>query len=345
MLAAAILGAFAALASAAPYANNRRSTGIELKLSQESPTDIKASVSNTGAEAVRLFIDGTILDTSGPVQRLDVFLDDKAVEYLGVIVDYLTSDLTEDSFITLQPGESADKIVNLPSLYSLTGGEYTVSLTNTFEFAAVDSTQLAGVYEFQSNTLSFTIDADTAAAVPKALEKRVEVVSCSGTQGTALRSAIAATNRLATGAATAAASGSATKFQEYFRTTAASTRTNVASRFRTFASEAASTSSGQITYSCTDFAGICGQGNIIAYAQPSTGQMANCPLFYRLPAVSGGCDEQSQASTVLHEFTHILANTEDWAYGYSASTSLTAARAYTNADTYALYADAVANGC
>lgn len=41
---------------------------------------------------------------------------DKPVEYLGVIVDYLTSDLTENSFITLQPGESADKIVNLPSL-------------------------------------------------------------------------------------------------------------------------------------------------------------------------------------------------------------------------------------
>ncbi|KAJ4386056.1 hypothetical protein N0V93_008948 [Gnomoniopsis smithogilvyi] len=345
MLMLAALGAFAALASAAPYMNNRRSTGIELQLSQESPTDIKASVSNTGAEAVRLFIDGTILDTSGPVQRLDVFQDEQPVEFLGVIVDYLISDLTENSFITLQPGESAEKIVNLPSLYNLNGGEYTVSLTNTFEFAAVDSTQLAGVYEFQSNTLSFNIDAETIAAVPKALDKRVEVVSCAGTQRTALTNAIAATNRLATNAASAAASGSATKFQEYFRTTSASTRSNVASRFRTFASEAASTTSGQITYSCTDFAGICAQGNIIAYAQPSTGQMANCPLFYRLPAVSGGCDEQSQASTVLHEFTHVLADTNDWAYGYSASTALTAARAYTNADNYALYADAIANGC
>lgn len=79
MLAVTILGAFAAVASAAPYANNRRSTGIELKLSQESPTDVKASVSNTGAEAVRLFIDGTILDTSGPVQRLDVFSNGMAL--------------------------------------------------------------------------------------------------------------------------------------------------------------------------------------------------------------------------------------------------------------------------
>lgn len=75
MLVATILGAFAVLASAVPYANNRRSTGIDLKLSQESATDVKASVTNTGAEAVRLFIDGTILDTSGPVQRLDVYQD------------------------------------------------------------------------------------------------------------------------------------------------------------------------------------------------------------------------------------------------------------------------------
>lgn len=130
----------------------------------------------------------------------------------------------------------------------------------------MDSTELAGVYEFESNTLSFTIDADKAAAVPKALDKRVEIVSCAGTQQTALTNAIAATNRLATGAASAAASGSATKFQEYFRTTSTSTRSSVASRFRTFASEAASSTSGQITYSCTDFAGICAQGNISTFS-------------------------------------------------------------------------------
>lgn len=64
-----------AVASALPRAANRRSTGIQLELVQEGATDIKALVSNTGSEAVRLFIEGTILDTTGPVQKLDVVQD------------------------------------------------------------------------------------------------------------------------------------------------------------------------------------------------------------------------------------------------------------------------------
>lgn len=71
---------------------------------------------------------------------------------------------------------------------------------------------------------------------------------------------------------------------------------------------------------------------LVAYAQPSTGQMANCPLFYELPATSTGCGDQSQAATVLHEFTHVLAGTSDYAYGYSRSTSLSASQAIDNAD-------------
>lgn len=81
MLASVIsLGAFVALVSALPrssHKNNVRSTGIALELSQEGATDVKAAISNTGSEAMHLYIDGTILDTSGPVQRLEVFQDGK----------------------------------------------------------------------------------------------------------------------------------------------------------------------------------------------------------------------------------------------------------------------------
>lgn len=215
-----------------------------------------------------------------------------------------------------------------------------MSLNGEIAFAGVDNTQLEGVYEFNTNSLEFNIEETVAAAVPKAidvevlpLEKRVRIVSCSGSQLTALTNAVSATQRLSTGAASAAASGSSTKFNEYFRTTSATTRSNVATRFRSFASEAASTTSGSSSYSCVDFLGVC-TSNTIAYAQPSTGRMASCPIFWQLRAVSTGCGQQSQASTVLHEFTHILAGTTDHAYGYAASTALSAARAYTNADKY-----------
>lgn len=225
-------------------------------------------------------------------------------------------------------------------LDAIKGGDYSVSLNGEIAFAGVDNTQLEGIYEFQTNTLDFNIEETVAAAVPKAindevlpLEKRVRIVSCSGSQLTALTNAVSATQRLSTSAASAASSGSSTKFSEYFRTTSATTRSNVAARFRSFASEASSTTSGSSSYSCVDFLGVC-TSNTIAYAQPATGRMASCPIFWQLRAVSSGCGQQSQASTVLHEFTHILAGTTDHAYGYAASTALSASRAYTNADKY-----------
>lgn len=225
-------------------------------------------------------------------------------------------------------------------LDAIKGGDYSVSLNGEIAFAGVDNTQLEGIYEFQTNTLDFNIEETVAAAVPKAindealpLEKRVRIVSCSGSQLTALTNAVSATQRLSTSAASAASSGSSTKFSEYFHTTSATTRSNVAAHFRSFASEASSTTSGSSSYSCVDFLGVC-TSNTIAYAQPATGRMASCPIFWQLRAVSSGCGQQSQASTVLHEFTHILAGTTDHAYGYAASTALSASRAYTNADKY-----------
>ncbi|KAG8164001.1 hypothetical protein KVR01_005919 [Diaporthe batatas] len=353
MLVQSILSALVAtplLVSALPHQRNRRTEGLSVELSQASETEVKATVSNTGAETLHLFTSGTILDNA-PVQQLDVTQNGENVEYLGLIIDYSAEDLDEDSFITLAPGETAEALVNIPALYAINGGDYSVSLDGEIAFAGVHNTQLEGIYEFQTNTLEFNVEETVAAAVPKAvsidtnpLEKRTRIVSCSGSQLTALTNAVSATNRLSTAAANAAASGSSAKFSEYFRTTSATTRSNVAARFRAFASEAASTTSGSSSYSCVDFLGVC-TSNTIAYAQPATGRMASCPIFWRLRPVSTGCRQQSQASTVLHEFTHILARTTDHAYGYAASTALSASRAYTNADNYALYADAIANGC
>lgn len=62
------------LASALPHQSNRRSEGLSVELSQASETEVKAIVSNTGAETLHLFTSGTILDNA-PVQQLDVTQD------------------------------------------------------------------------------------------------------------------------------------------------------------------------------------------------------------------------------------------------------------------------------
>lgn len=60
------------LASATPYYKlNRRAGNLSVELSQAGAVEVKASVTNIGAEAVHLFTDGTILDRA-PVQKLDV---------------------------------------------------------------------------------------------------------------------------------------------------------------------------------------------------------------------------------------------------------------------------------
>lgn len=74
MLVQSILSALMAaplLASALPHQSNRRSEGLSVELSQASETEVKAVVSNTGAETLHLFTSGTILDNA-PVQQLDV---------------------------------------------------------------------------------------------------------------------------------------------------------------------------------------------------------------------------------------------------------------------------------
>lgn len=75
-----------------------------------------------------------------------------------------------------------------------------------------------------------------------------------------------------------------------------------------------------------------------------TDNIANCDLYYSyLPALTGTCHAQDQATTSLHEFTHASAvvspSTQDYAYGYSASTARSASQALQNADTYALFAN------
>lgn len=262
--------------------------------------------------------------------------------------------MPEEVFQSLAVGESLETLVDVASLYAIEGGKYTISATDVIEYAEANTTNIVGVVPYKSNELEVDITAEEIAqheAAVKTLSsvsKRTAVQQCSGSQGQALEAAIDYTVGLAGNAATAASSGSSNKFQEYFRTTNSETRSNVASRFRALSQEAGSTTDGNTEYYCGDVLGACRSG-VIAYTSPAQNIIANCDLFYSLPAVSRGCGDQSQASTVLHEFTHAPGifppGTDDFAYGYEASTRLSPQQAVNNADNYALFADAIDNNC
>jgi len=254
-------------------------------------------------------------------------------------------EFSEDAFTTLAPGEAFTSVINIAAFHDVSGGEYTVSTVGAIPFATLNTTDIAGSVAYQSNELPLTLLDDDIAVVPRAvpiLDKRTILRSCSGSPGSEHRQSLATLVDVARFAANEARTGNAATFQEFFKTTSSTTKSTVAARYDAIAREASSTTSGATTYYCNDPYGYCSP-NTLAYTLPSQNVLANCPIYYDLSTLSSVCRQQDQVTTALHEFTHAPGvfgpGTQDLAYGYSASTQLTASQAVQNADTYALYAN------
>jgi deuterolysin len=262
----------------------------------------------------------------------------------------LTSGLAAEDFVALKAGETKEVTVEAAALHSLTeGGDFEVFASGLIPFAEENSTELSGTLPYDSEKLTITVDGAQAAKVTKALDlsKRSSVKSsCTGSKLSAVRTALSNCNKLATSAASAAAAG--TKLSTYFKSTAASTKNTVSARLTAVARDCGSTSSTTTT-NCDDQYSGC-SSNVLAYTVPSTSYITYCPIFFsELPAVASTCHAQDQATTVLHEETHANSvyspGTDDLGYGYSAASRLTTQQALNNADSYALYANAIYVNC
>ena len=218
-------------------------------------------MTNVGATDLSLYKYGTIME-AGPVQKVMVLKDGAVLQHEGILRDYLTKDLTAEAFTTLAAGQTVSEVINLASVADLSaGGVYEVFATGAIPLATAGTTTLSGqAVTYNSNKLSITVDGAAAARVEKAVKALVDrtiLGSCSGTPDSATRAALANVVTIANNAANAAASGSATKFSEYFKTTSQTTRDNVAARLRAVAREAASTTTGNTRYYCSDVYGYC----------------------------------------------------------------------------------------
>ena len=180
--------------------------------------------------------------------------------------------LPEDAFITIPAGQSVESTADLASVHNLhAGGTYEVAAAGAIRVAKPDSTELSDdVLTFESNTIN--IDVDGVAASQKfqthsaplikrfeQLDKRTTLVqgSCTSARVSTLRSALSSAASLARAASSAATSGSASKFNEYFKTTASGTRSTVASRLNGVVTQASSTSGGGTTCMCSNDISQC----------------------------------------------------------------------------------------
>ncbi|KAL8915285.1 MAG: hypothetical protein Q9172_006903 [Xanthocarpia lactea] len=286
----------------------KRASDVDVTLSSLGGTVVKASIKNNAKETLKFLKSGTFLD-SGPVEKATVFKDGAPVAFKGVLKRVKTEDITEEAFASLAPGATLETTFEVAAVNDLSaGGNFELVTEGAVPLASAGSTELSGdKVTFRSNKLSINVDGSAAARIAPAvrlLNDRTIVTSCAGAQGTALNNALANSQRLANAAASAAQSGSAAKFQEYFKTTASTARNTVAARFRGVASQSVSGSNGTTRYYCSDPYGYCSP-NVLAYALPSQNIIANCPIYYSgLPALTNQCHRQDQATTTLHEFTH-----------------------------------------
>ncbi|KAF4237601.1 hypothetical protein CNMCM8980_002405 [Aspergillus fumigatiaffinis] len=327
-----------------------KAPALDITLSQINNTRVKAVVRNTGSEKIT-FVHLNFFNDSGPVKKVSLYRNATEVEFTGIKLRLRSDSLSNEALTTLAPGATYEDEFDIASTANLTqGGPITVR-TQGFVPMTMNN-KITGYIPYSSNELELEVDAVKAAAVHasiKPLDRRTKITSsCTGNRAAVLNTALRNAASIASKAANAASSGSSALFAEYFKSTSGDIRSTVAARLKAVASEASSNGGGSTTYYCSDPYGYC-DSNVLAYTLPSTNEVINCELFYTLQEVTNDCHGQDQATTIIHEFTHAPGvyppGTEDLGYGYSAATALSANDALNNADSYALFANAISLNC
>ncbi|KAK3186936.1 hypothetical protein K4F52_004380 [Lecanicillium sp. MT-2017a] len=347
------LAGVAALASLAAAAPSGAPTPLDVKLEAAGNSGkVKATVTNNGKNDLKIFRPGTIFDNAS-TEKATVSTEGGPVNFDGVRLRLDTENLTDEDFEKIAAGQSVEVTFDLAETHDLSaGGKYTMTSTGVLSFSDAADNKLIGSVPYQSNSLQAEIDGAVAAATRRSVmarhAKRTHVQSdCTGSRGSATRSALSNCVKLANAAKKVAQSGSASKMEEFFKSSSSSTRNTVANVLTKVASECGSTSGGASDYYCTDVANHCGN-RVLAYTVPSQSYMAYCDIYFdNLPGLTSSCHRQDQATTTLHEMTHLqeVAGTRDLGYGYDNIQKLSTRDSLNNADSYAVFANSIYAGC
>ncbi|KAF2434079.1 hypothetical protein EJ08DRAFT_705093 [Tothia fuscella] len=340
------------ICSAVSGAVKKPSLEVKLSALDAKAGIIKINVKNTGTLSLNLFKWGTLLD-AGPVRKVDVFAKDSKTPnpFIGIKTSVRTTNLTSSAFAKLDKNKSIQFTVNIAQTHDLSaGGSFTLHSTGLIPYAEFPSTDLSAGKSlvYKSNKLKVKIDAKAAAKAKPDYNKMLQKVKrddCGGNRGI-IETSLAMCSWIAANAAKAAFNGDAGKFAEYFKTADGGVRAAVGNRFNAIAAECGTINAGATQVGCTDWYNppFCTSG-ILSYTVSPLNRVAFCPLFFSLPLLSQNCHSQDMASTTLHEMTHCPAvygpETDDKTMGYDNDMRLSAGDAFSNADSYAMYANAV----
>ncbi|KAG6011111.1 hypothetical protein E4U43_008507 [Claviceps pusilla] len=349
--------AFASLAAAAPQAG----TSLDVKLEMAGNSAVRATIINSGKTNLKIFKTGTILDEA-PIQKAHITRDDERetevaelrksvgnkVRFRGIRQRIATQNLDDAAFEHIPAGDSVEVVFNVGEVHDLSaGGAVNIHSSGVMHFANPDNNELAGSIPYTSNIVRTTIDGPEAASLLKSFHaERRSVVQgdCGGSKYSASETALDDCVKIAR-LAQSAANSNAQKVMEYFKDVSDSTKQDIASVYDRVADECSS-GNRSTRYFCSDIQGNCAK-NVLAYTVTDQDYQVYCDLYFNLPSVTYTCHAQDQATTVLHEMTHLaeVADTSDMAYGYNNIMKLDSYSALHNADSYSLFANAIVAGC
>ncbi|KAG6052746.1 hypothetical protein E4U17_005447 [Claviceps sp. LM77 group G4] len=343
---AASLVALFSLAAAAPQAP----TPLDVKLEMAGNSAVKATITNNGKIDLKVFKTGTIFDDAA-IQKARITREDgNEVPFQGIRQRISAQNLDDAAFEHIPAGQSVAVTFNVGEVHDLSsGGTFNIRSSGIMQFASQSNNQLIGSVPYTSNSIRAEIHGPKAASVHEAFhvsKRSVTQRDCTGSKYTASMRALRNCAKLAAMAQNAAQTDSR-KLYEYFKSSTARTSYQVALVFNKVAIECGATNGGVSRFYCTDLYNGCSRG-VLAYTMPDLGYQIYCDLYFTsLPSVTYTCHSQDQASTTLHEMTHLraIAETSDYAYGYQDIMTLGTAYALNNAESYSLFANAVLSKC
>ncbi|KAJ6788050.1 hypothetical protein PWT90_07492 [Aphanocladium album] len=352
-----LYGSLATAAALAP----RASPSFDVKLERAGNTLIKAIITNTGEENVRILNTANILDHGIPVKKTDVFSDGKPLKFQGVYARVEATLLEDANFEDMGPKSSVESTFDIAELYDLSaGGRFTVRSSGSLSFsgdvASNQTTAIAGAVSFSSNELTIDVDGGQAGRAKSltpmhakrlVADKRTVVQGdCQGSNRDLIGLALFMCTGYAAygrGDALDYAHGSP-KLREFFKRDDPDARNYIAAGLGRVHDVCVSPTSGDTSIFCTDRYQFCRPG-VWAYTVPNDSNIIFCPVYFGTPVTEfQGCHQSDSGTTLMHEVTHLqqTLGTADYdTYGYDGLRRLSSDQNMNHADTYTFYAQAV----
>lgn len=290
---------------------------------------VTVTLTNVSGRSVRVLKRDTPVD--GIKNELfNVTRDGAAVNYVGR--HYKWAAPQAEDFLTLAPGESLTRTVDLASAYDLSvSGNYTVGYAEAIH---------GGAAQFASNSVTVSIEGRPFVLPQESAERVVSpfalsTTGCTSTQASGVSSGFSSAKTYASNSLsylTNTTPGNTARYKTWFGTYS-STNWNTAKSHFSSINNAFNNAAVVVSCACTDSA--------YAYVYPTQPyKIYVCKAFWTAPTT--GTD--SKAGTLVHEMSHfnVVAGTDDWAYGQTAAKSLATSnptRALDNADSHEYFAE------